>query len=205
MSDPTVEAAPTAGPLPRSPELFTADASLLLVVDMQPRLLAVQPRGGEITWNCRRLLDAAAALGVRVGATEQSPAKLGATVDELRQRLAAPPHAKAAFTAACNEVAGGLFDVGVDRIVVCGIESHVCIQQTALDLLSAAYRVAVPVDAISSRHQLDHDTALRRMESSGAVLTTTEALMFEWCQTAAHPAFRKISALAKEYGPGTGD
>lgn len=202
MSNPTDNSSDWDVRLTRSPELFAADATLLLVVDLQERLLSVQPRARQIAFNTRRLLDAAAALGVRIAATEQSPNKLGGTSAELRERLPAAPHVKAAFSAsACGDIFQSLPDAGIDRVVVCGIESHVCIQQTVLDLLSGAYRVAVPVDAVGSRFDVDHETALQRMESAGAVLTTTESMMFEWCETAEAPGFKQISALAKESAP----
>jgi isochorismate hydrolase len=86
-------------------------------------------------------------------------------------------------------------------VLLCGIETHVCVGQTALDLLAAGFRVYIAVDAVAARSTLDHETALRRMESSGAVLTTTEAALFEWCIRAGTPEFRQISALAKELPP----
>lgn len=187
------------GPPPRSPELFEPESTVLLVVDVQERLMRAQPRADEIAWNIRRLLDAASTLGVRVVATEQSPDKLGPTLPVLREKLDSDPIAKVEFSAAgCRDIWDPLAAAGVDRVVVCGIETHVCIAQSALDLLSAAYRVAIPVDAVGSRFALDHSTALARLSGSGATLTTTEAMMFEWCREAGTPQFKKISELAKE-------
>ncbi len=79
--------------------------------------------------------------------------------------------------------------------MVAGIEAHVCVQQTVLDLLSLGYQVQVPVDAVSSRSDLDKQIAFRRMELSGATLTTTEAVLFEWCEVAGTPEFKAISKL----------
>ena len=87
---------------------------------------------------------------------------------------------------------------GIHRVLVCGIETHVCVQQTVLDLLAAGFQVLVAVDAVSSRFAIDHETALRRMEASGALLTTTEAALFEWCGEAGKAEFKEISKLAKE-------
>jgi nicotinamidase-related amidase len=86
-------------------------------------------------------------------------------------------------------------------VLLAGIETHVCIQQTALDLLAAGYQVYLAADAVAARHAIDHEIALRRMESSGVVLTTTEAAIFEWCEQAGTPEFRRISQLAKEAPP----
>jgi nicotinamidase-related amidase len=86
-------------------------------------------------------------------------------------------------------------------VLVCGIETHVCIAQTAFDLTADGWLVYVAVDAVAARYAIDHETALRRMESTGIVLTTTEAAMFEWCRIAGTAEFKQISALAKEASP----
>ncbi len=86
-------------------------------------------------------------------------------------------------------------------MLVCGIETHVCIMQTALDLAANGFEPYVAVDASGTRHSIDHETALRRMESAGVVLTTTEAAMFEWCRVAGTPEFKQLSALVKELPP----
>jgi nicotinamidase-related amidase len=189
-------------PLPKSPELMRPADTALLVIDVQERLLAVQPDAKRITWNIRRLLDGAKILGLRTACTEQYPEKLGPTPPELAERLADKPASKLTFS--CGEC-GEIFDAwqadGIDRVLVCGIETHVCVQQTVLDLLAAGYQVFVAADAVGSRHEVDHKFALRRMEASGALLTTTEAALFEWCHAAGTPEFKEISKLAKEETP----
>jgi len=188
--------------LPRSPELMRASDTALLVVDMQERLLTVLPEAKRIVWNCRRLVDGARILGVRAAVTEQNPEKLGATAADLAQRLGTPAHAKMAFSCgACGELFSRWQNEGVHRVLLCGIETHVCVQQTALDLLAAGYQVFVAADAVGARGAVDHEIALRRMESSGAVITTTEAALFEWCERAGTPEFRQISALTKQPAP----
>lgn len=190
------EALPT---VPRSPELMNPDDTGLLVVDVQERLIAVQPEGDRVVWNARRLLDGAKLLGVQSAATEQNPEKLGPTIPDLANRLSVLPVSKLAFSCrTCDEIFSTWRASGIHRVLVGGIETHVCVQQTVLDLLSAGFQVNVAADAVSSRYTIDHDTALRRMESSGALLTTTEAALFEWCGEAGTEAFRGISALAKE-------
>ncbi|HJN66012.1 MAG TPA: isochorismatase family protein, partial [Pirellulales bacterium] len=91
----------------------------------------------------------------------------------------------------------------IRKVLLVGIETHVCIEQTALDMLSAGLGVYVAVDAVGSRNSLDRDIALRRMETAGAVLTTTEAALFEWCEIAGTPEFKRISKLVRETGPDT--
>ena len=185
----------------RSPELMNATDTGLLVVDVQEKLLAVVPGADRIAWNIRRLLDAAELLGVPRTATEQYPEKLGPTPPELLKHLD-PPAAKLAFSGAtCAPSLAEWRADGRHRVLVCGIETHVCIAQTAFDLTADGWMVYVAVDAVGTRHAIDHETALRRMESAGIVLTTTEAAMFEWCRIAGTAEFKQISALAKETGP----
>ncbi len=188
-------------PTIRSPELMNATDTGLLVVDAQVKLLAVVPGAERIVWNIRRLLDAATVLGVPRAATEQYPEKLGPTSPELLKRLGAPV-AKLVFSgAACGPSLADWKADGRYRVLVCGIETHVCIAQTAFDLVAAGWLVFVPVDAVGTRHAVDHETALRRMEAAGVVLTSTEAAMFEWCRVAGSAEFKTISALAREASP----
>jgi len=187
----------------RSPELMNSTDTGLLVVDAQEKLLAVVPGAERIVWNIRRLLDAAELLGLPRAATEQYPEKLGPTPPELLKRLDQPV-AKLTFSgAACGARLSEWKADGRYRVLVCGVETHVCIAQTAFDLTANGWLVYVPVDAVGTRHTIDHETALRRMEAAGVVLTTTEAAMFEWCCVAGTPEFKQLSALAKEPPPST--
>jgi nicotinamidase-related amidase len=179
-----------------------ASDTVLLMVDMQDRLLAAQPMKERIVWNCRRLLDGAEILGMPAAATEQNPAKLGPTTAILAERLPRPAWEKMAFSGgACGDLMAEWRLAELERVLLCGIETHVCVQQTALDLLAAGYQVYVAADAVGARTALDHDVALRRLDSAGATITTTEAALFEWCGMAGTDAFRQISALVKEPAP----
>ncbi|MEM6329620.1 MAG: isochorismatase family protein [Planctomycetota bacterium] len=187
--------------MPRSPELMNAGDTALLVVDVQQRIVGAMPNAAVLVWNIRRLVDGAGILGVPVAATEQAPDKLGPTVPELASRL---PPAKSKLAFSCCERADLLppwREAGVSRVLLCGLETHVCVQQTALDLMAGGLRVYAAVDATASRHAVDHDIALRRMEASGVTLTTCEAAITEWAVTAGRPEFKQISALAKEAAP----
>ena len=186
-------------PLPKSPELMRPADTGLLVVDVQERLLAVQPDEAHIVWNIRRLLDGVKILGVRAACTEQYPEKLGPTAPLLAERLTEKALSKLTFSCgSCGEIFDAWQAAGIHRVLVCGIETHVCVQQTVLDLLAVGYQVLVAVDAVGARHTIDHEIALRRMEASGALLTTTEAALFEWCGVAGTKEFKEISKLAKE-------
>jgi nicotinamidase-related amidase len=185
----------------RSSELMSRGDTALVVIDAQEKLIPAVVGSARVVWNVRRLLDAASILGLPVIASEQYPKGLGATVAELASRLPDRP-SKVMFS--CRELAGqfsGLRQRQIVKLLLCGIETHVCVQQTALDLMADGWRVYVPVDGVSSRAEIDHATALRRMEASGAVLTTAEAALFEWCETAAAPEFKQISQLVRESPP----
>jgi nicotinamidase-related amidase len=196
-----VEKTDTSNALPRSPELMNREDSALLVVDAQVKLLEAVPGSERIIWNIRRLLDAAAALGVPIAATEQYPDRLSPTVPELKERIGPAPNKLCFSACVCGNIFEGWKGDNRYRVLVCGIETHVCIMQTALDLVAAGFEPYVAIDAIGARYAVDHETALRRMESAGVVLTTTETAMFEWCRTADTPEFKTISALVKETPP----
>jgi nicotinamidase-related amidase len=202
MGSKPVEKTDKSNALPRSPELMNREDSALLVVDAQVKLIELVPGKERIVWNIRRLLDAAAVLGVAIGATEQYPDRLSPTVPELKERIGPAPDKLCFSACVCDEIFERWKNEGRFRVLICGIETHVCILQTALDLVAAGFEVYVAVDAVGARYAVDHETALKRMQSAGAILSTTETAMFEWCRTADDPEFKKISALAKEKPPG---
>lgn len=185
--------------LPRSSELVSANNSKLLIVDMQEKLLPAIPVADKVTARCRMLIQGAQTLQVPVYATEQYPKGLGSTVTAIAELLQDIPE-KQRFS--CAEVLnwGSAANQDDDRqkIVVAGIEAHVCVQQTVLDLLAYGFLVFVVADAVASRGKLDWQIALQRMQGSGAVLTTSEAVLFEWCEKAGTPEFKEISRLIKE-------
>lgn len=180
---------------------MSSQDTAILVVDMQEKLLPSILHQELVTWNIRRLLDAASVLNVKMLATEQYPKGLGHTTPVLASYFDSIPE-KLAFS--CCGV-DGLMDAtkesSIHKVLLVGIEAHVCVQQTALDLMGDGFEVYLAVDAVGSRNGLDKQIALRRMESSGATLTTVEAAMFEWCQQAGTPEFKQISQLVKETAP----
>lgn len=175
---------------------LTAATSTLVVVDVQDKLLAKIPTAAALVRNVAFLLDAANLLGVPATATEQYPKGLGPTTPELAKRLSPELPAKTAFS--CCGAAGFLADLragGRPNVVLAGMETHVCVMQTALDLLEAGFQVFLPADALAARFAVDHDTALRRLERAGAIPTTAEAVVFECVGDASHPQFRAVSRL----------
>jgi len=183
--------------MPRADRL-TARYGALLVVDVQDKLLRAILDRDRLLTNVVRLVRAAKLLEIPALATEQYPKGLGPTVPELAELIPDRP-AKTTFDG-CGApgIVEGLASRGVRHVTLAGIEAHVCVAQTALQLLRLGYVVQVPADAVGSRYAVDRDFALRRMEHAGVVVTTTESALFEWIEGAEHPRFKEISALVKE-------
>lgn len=179
---------------PRHPDLLSGTTSRLLIVDMQEKLLAAIKYRKQIINRCRLLQKAAEILSVPVSATEQYPKGLGQTETSLRESLGDIPE-KLRFSCATSLDWFSDRDSPRRQIVVAGIETHVCVLQTAYDLLSQGFRVTIPADAVGSRKKFDWKMALRRLEGAGAVITSTEAILFEWCETAERAEFKAISKL----------
>ncbi|HVM49507.1 MAG TPA: hydrolase, partial [Candidatus Acidoferrum sp.] len=171
----------------------------LVVVDVQERLLPAMSERERVVQNTVRLIKGAAVLGVPVLATEQYRKGLGATVPEVASAIPGfAPLEKVAFSA-CG--AGGfpetLKATGAADAILCGIEAHVRVTQTCLDLLDKGMRVFVAADAVSSRTAENCRLGLARMREAGAVIASTEMLLFELLGEAGTPEFRKILDLVK--------
>jgi hypothetical protein len=133
-----------------------------------------------------------------VQATEQYPRGLGPTVPELAGRLPERPDKVAFSCCAVPAVVDGFRRDARPKVLLAGIESHVCVLHTALDLLAANFRVFIAADAVASRYPVDHEFALRRLEHAGAVLTTAESAVFEWVGRSDAPRFKDVSRLVQE-------
>jgi len=179
--------------------LLSAADSLLLVVDIQDRLLPVMRDGDRVIGNTVRLLQVAQSLAVPMLLTEQYPQGLGATVTAIRAAAGdAPVLEKRDFSGYADPaIRARITGCRRPQVVIAGIEAHVCVLQTALQLVAARYHVAVVVDAISSRHSDSVVVAQQRMTAAGVAPVTTEMCLFEWLGTAAHPEFRALSKLIR--------
>ena len=184
----------------RHPELLTAARSRLAVVDMQPRLLAGIADADAVTARVKALRQAARLLDVPVVATEQNPEKLGESDPQLELQ---DRRGKMAFSAADaldlgDRTAGLALNTGDrDQVVLCGVETGICVLQTAMDLLAAGWSVTVVEDACGSRRKHDAAVAVRRMSAVGVQIATTEMVLFEWVGEAGTDAFREVSRLVK--------
>jgi len=169
---------------------------VLLIIDVQDRIIETIADHMVVVQNIKALIKTAEALNVPVLSTEQE--KLGETVPELKELIRSPPVRKVSFSCSGNaDFMKKLTETRKKVVLVCGIETHICVLQTALDLLEHRYRVLVARDATSSHAVLDRETALNRMTGSGATITTTEATIYELAEKSGTDEFRKILEIVK--------
>jgi nicotinamidase-related amidase len=174
--------------------------SQLVIVDMQEKLASAMPADAlkNVTKNCGILAQAAALLNVPIVLTEQYPQGLGATLPEIKQHLqGVRAIAKTAFSAYGEPKFNQQLQRENSHIIVAGMESHICVLQTALDLIQAGKTVFVVEDAILSRTPANKANALARLQQAGAVITNTESVLFEWLGNANHEAFKALSKLIR--------
>lgn len=180
---------------------LSAEESVFVVIDVQERLCRAMDEQvlQQLTSNTSVLLEAAAELRVPVAVTEQYVKGLGPTVPELAEKLGAiPRHEKMAFSCCgCADFVEQIRATGRRQIVITGMETHVCVLQTVLELLDAGYLVQVVRDAVMSRSKRTWSTALEEMRQAGAVITCTESVLFQWLRVAGTEPFKKLSKLVK--------
>jgi nicotinamidase-related amidase len=179
--------------------LLEKDDSLLAIIDIQERLHPHISKGKELTENTIRLIKGAKILGLPMLITQQYTKGLGETIPEIVEALGdVTPIEKSAFSSYREpQFAQALKSSGRKQIILAGIETHVCLLQTAIDSLEAGYTPIIVADCVSSRKRKNHKRALRRMENEGAIITGCESILFELLKEAGTPEFKAISALVK--------
>jgi nicotinamidase-related amidase len=175
------------------PKLARAEDSALVVIDIQERLASAMPARDAVVRATGILLEAAARLDIPVWFTEQYPKGLGSTVAELAARL--PEGARRIEKTSFSACAA--LPLTRPQVVLAGMEAHVCVLQTALELAAAGRDVFVAADAICSRTETNYANALARMHSASVVVTNTESVVFEWLRDAANEHFRVLSKLIR--------
>ncbi|QDR81053.1 hydrolase [Sporomusa termitida] len=172
--------------------------ALLLVVDMQEKLFPHINRHQELIKKTLILLAGLKALAVPMMAARQYPRGLGDTIEELRPYFTTGYWDKLTFSCCGSEpLLAQLQGSGRKAVIIAGIEAHICVLQTVIDLKEHGLVPVVVTDAVGSRTDRDYEIALRRMEQAGAVLTTVESILFELCRQAGSEAFKTISKLVK--------
>ena len=183
----------------RHPKIIQRENSALLVIDVQEKILPVIDGHENVVENILKLINGFKTLKVPIYYTEQYPKGLGHTESRIKSALNdVKPIEKMSFS--CYG-AGNLFEElekkNIHNVVVCGVESHVCVMQTVLDLIEEEYEVFVAADAVSSRRRFDYEIAVRRMDKNGAEITLTESILFEMLNVCGTDEFRTISKLVK--------
>jgi len=184
------------------PGLCRREHSALLIIDVQTRLAAAMPatERERVLRNSGILIVAAKALEIPIVHTEQYPHGLGPTVTELSEHLTDIAQRLEKTTFSCCGAEG--FDAAVcadDRTqwILCGMEAHVCVLQTALELHARGLEVFVVEDGVCSRTESNRANALERLRQAGIVVSNTESVLFEWLRDASHPQFKALSALIR--------
>lgn len=172
--------------------LLHRESTALVVVDVQ-EAFRPYPSFADVAARCAKLVQAARILDVPRIVSEQYPKGLGHTAAEVGLHEEQPIE-KSVFSAARAEG----FDLGGRaQAIVCGIETHVCVSQTVHDLLAEGVEVHVPADAVGSRHAIDCERGLERLQQAGAIVTTVEAALFELLERAGTPEFKAVQGLIK--------
>lgn len=179
--------------------MLTTDNTALVLVDVQGKLAQMMPERETLFANLQIMVSGARLLQLPVLWAEQNPQKLGGTIPELTALLPdQQPFSKMSFSCAGAEgFSAALHKAGRKQLLVMGIEAHVCVYHTVLDLLAQGYEVEVVEDAIGSRVASNKQVAVRKLCARGAGLTSTEMSLFELLGSAEHPAFRQVQALFK--------
>lgn len=183
--------------------LCHTDHSLLLIIDVQEKLTAVMPDKvvSRLRRNAGLLLQAANLLGIPAVATEQYPKGLGKIEDSLTCLLpqGSSVYEKTAFTCLAAEgLAKQLADSSRKQIILTGVEAHICVLQTALELADQGYTVFVVGDAVCSRNRENYENALQRLRHAGIIVIDTESVLFEWVRDSKHEHFKAISSLIQQ-------
>lgn len=179
--------------------VLNIEDSLLIIVDIQERLVSALDKD-VVVKRAAALTEAAKILSVPILVTEQYPQGLGQTVPQVKQHFTeiTKTFEKTTFSILKEaEISDAIKNYGKKQIVICGIETHICVHQTTADLLDEGYEVYVVKDACASRNKYEFKQGVERMQENGAKITCLEIVLFEWLKSAKHPNFKEIQALIK--------
>lgn len=183
----------------RNPIILKKDTTALLIIDLQERILPVIRDVEIVLENTVKMIKGFKTMQLPIYFTEQYPKGLGPTSQKLLDEL----EGYSAFNKMSFSCSGAenlleeFYKKKLSQIVVCGVESHICVQQTVFDLLANNFQVNLTADAVSSRKETDYNMALQRMRTLGAQVTTTESVLFELLEVCGTPEFKEVSKIVK--------
>jgi len=180
----------------RTSNQIHSESSILILIDLQGRLMPAIDQGESVLNQCIRSAKIAQLLGIPIIGTEQSPKSLGSNIESIKS-FCSQTISKVHFNA-CADGLTAAIPTNRQQCILMGCETHVCLMQTALKLIDEGYDVSIVVDGVGSRRALDKQIALDRLSAAGARLITGEMLGFEWLKSAQNPAFKEALALLKE-------
>ncbi len=179
-----------------------ADRALLLLIDLQEKLVPLIANRGPMLESIEQLVHGARLFGLSICVTEQYPRGIGHTCDSVMKSLEGadvPIFEKSAFSCwGDDDWRAHIRTQHCEQLILAGIESHVCVQQTTLDLLSRDYQVFICANAIGSRRVFDHEVAIHRMRQAGAIITTVESVLFELCERCTDSRFKSMIEWIKQ-------
>ncbi|RJP57923.1 MAG: hydrolase [Candidatus Auribacter fodinae] len=179
-------------------QLLSTETSTLLIIDIQEKFLATIPDLDTVIDNTAKMIAAAVELDIPIIVSEQYPRGLGNTVDTIRRSVPADASVfeKTSFSCLGNsDLRECLVRHKRNQVIITGIETHICVQQTACDLLAAGFVPHIISDAVSSRHQNNKNAGLNKMHDAGAVISSVEIALFELLRDSSHPSFKKLRHL----------
>lgn len=178
--------------------MFTVEKACLVVIDVQGKLAQIVDESESVIQNVSKLVQAMKALEVPILWLEQIPSLLGGTTLEISQHMQGQPIAKKAFSAFNDEVfKKAVKESGRTQFILTGVETHICVYQTARQLQEQGLEVEVVADAVSSRTKANREIGLAKMQALRILPTSTEMILYELLQTAEHPHFKTILKLVK--------
>lgn len=183
----------------RHPNLFTKENSAVLLIDYQERFVPVLKENEETLKNIKMLLSGANIYKVPIYVSEQVPEKLGPTINELKELTKGAKYFSKKAMSCCGQpgFVDELKSKNIKKIAVCGIEAHVCVLQTSLDLLHNGFQVHLATDAITSRIPYNKPIAVEKIKSAGAIISSVETILFEMAYEAGSEEFKKLQGLFK--------
>ena len=179
---------------------FHTFKSQALLIDVQEKLVPVMANSDFLLSKTKILLQGLQELEIPLIVSEQYTSGLGETIESLKEIIFddAVFHEKSPFSCAEEEsILNNIIVNQRNQIIIFGVETHICVLQTCLDLIEKGYEICVVVDACSSRSTTDKEVAIQRLKQEGVFITTVESILFELCQTSTNPHFKKISQLIK--------
>ena len=176
---------------------LVADRSAVLVIDLQQKLMPAVPSGDHVVELTEALLQAADLLEIPSAATVQYPKGLGGLVRPLDKRFPDAEQKLDFSSAVCRRHIDAWIADGRDQILICGIETHICVLQTVMDLVEEGLQPIVVAEAVAARGGWEHELAIEQMRSMGVTMTSVESVLFQWLGTAAHAEFKAISRIVK--------